>query len=395
MESSFWRDYAALAEDPIAKERERLARERFIDGLFRPFHDHDELEELAWLVEGLLPVGYLVLLAGNPKSGKTSFATALALAVAHGVPFAGRPTQQTSVLWISAEESATERRQLVKESPLYQTDAPFWTCYEKLFIDDPANLELLDEWVGRTHAQLLVVDPLMGAMGGRSLRDGYNARRTLQPLKDWCASRRVTAIVLHHQKRDWYRMRPSVADSSQLAAVSSMSIVLSSFQSAIPPLPIHRERGPGGEGSKRKKGRKTTPPRGEGTCKQSEQRGGVTSSTRPEQARIVRLACEGRGAWANRTQLFASTGPLDYAAIDAEPAHVQPERPMSFAEKQVFDQLSDPDGTTVAQIAERIKTSVEKVRNYLANLRRKGLVSVAPGSNWPKKYVPRTQLEGA
>lgn len=192
---------------------------------------------IRWLVEGLIPVGYLVLLAGSPKAGKTCFATALALAVANGVPFAGCPTRQAAVLWIAAEESQTERQVLLEGSPLVEASVPLYTCYQHLPIDDPETISLLYHWVNKTQAGLIVVDPLLGAIQGRSLSDSWSARRSLQPLKDMCRDSGITALVLHHEKSDRIRGKRAVADNPQLAAVASMSIVLTSSPAHIRKLP--------------------------------------------------------------------------------------------------------------------------------------------------------------
>ena len=68
------------------------------------FRKHDR-----YLVEGFLPESGLVLLAGDPKAGKTAIASAIALAVAKGKPFAGMETKQGSVLWMCLEKSYDER----------------------------------------------------------------------------------------------------------------------------------------------------------------------------------------------------------------------------------------------------------------------------------------------
>lgn len=49
-------------------------------------------ERTDWLVQGFLPAGYLAVLAGTSKSGKSCLLTALGIAVASGKPFAGMPT---------------------------------------------------------------------------------------------------------------------------------------------------------------------------------------------------------------------------------------------------------------------------------------------------------------
>ncbi len=166
--------------------------------LFQPIIPIFLRMDLSWLVDGFLPHRYLAILAGDPKEGKTCFATALALAVATGTPFAGMNTNQAAVLWIAAEETHCERRIILQTSPLVDADTPLYTCHDHLPIDDPESIETITEWVRRTGAGLLVVDPLHAATSGRSLTDGWAARRTLKCLKFLCRTTGIACVVLHH-----------------------------------------------------------------------------------------------------------------------------------------------------------------------------------------------------
>ena len=77
--------------DPLSfaewERRQQEYRKR-VSSLFHPMGELMLDIPQSWLVDGLLPDTYLAVLAGPPKSGKTAFATALALAVASGTPFA-------------------------------------------------------------------------------------------------------------------------------------------------------------------------------------------------------------------------------------------------------------------------------------------------------------------
>jgi len=117
--------------DPLARVERHKEWQNWCDNLFIPFLDVHR-KDAPWLIEGMLPEGYLVLLASPPKSGKTCLATAMALAIATGTPFAGRETKQGAVLWLSAEENPEERHAILKSSPIADTCTPFYTCYQKL-----------------------------------------------------------------------------------------------------------------------------------------------------------------------------------------------------------------------------------------------------------------------
>ena len=55
--------------------------------------------DLDYAVEGLLPLTGTAVLAGRPKSGKSTLALNLALAVARGEPFLGRETRKGPALY--------------------------------------------------------------------------------------------------------------------------------------------------------------------------------------------------------------------------------------------------------------------------------------------------------
>ncbi len=218
--------YDIEARDRRLEELEHLEKERH--EAFQPIWEFELQLTHDWIIPDLLPCGYLAILAGGPKSGKTSLATQLALCVATGTPFAGMPTVQSSVLWLACEESPAERRLLTRDNPLAHSTTPLYTSHEYLPIDQQTSFDTLDYWLRRTDAKLIVVDPLIAATSGRNLSGGWSARKSLQPLKRFCQQRKVTALVLHHSKpASRHDPRPRVAENDQLSATASMFIVMS------------------------------------------------------------------------------------------------------------------------------------------------------------------------
>ena len=188
---------------------------------FSPIGEFGFRKKQDFLVDNFLPQNGLVILAGDPKVGKTALASAIALAVAKGRPFAGMDTKQGGVLWLCLEESWSERSAIMKAERNIRT-LPFFISYDHLPIDTKEGFEELLEWVVETKARLLVVDPLHAAHSGRSLADGWAARKTLKLLKQ--LSRHCTVLVIHHlAKRGAHRL----ADSVQIAAISTMVMLLS------------------------------------------------------------------------------------------------------------------------------------------------------------------------
>lgn len=68
-----------------------------------------------WVVDGVLPEGYMLLTAGRPKMGKTQLLLHLVACIAQGQPFAGRPTKKSKVLALFAEDDAADVRKKLLE----------------------------------------------------------------------------------------------------------------------------------------------------------------------------------------------------------------------------------------------------------------------------------------
>jgi hypothetical protein len=62
-----------------------------------------------YLVDGMLQEGFLYSLTGATGAGKTAITLRLAASCALGIPFAGRETKKTRVLYLAAENSADVR----------------------------------------------------------------------------------------------------------------------------------------------------------------------------------------------------------------------------------------------------------------------------------------------
>ncbi len=329
-------------DDPIRAAQVRDEYNDYVDTLFEPIDQDLQELPMEYLVEGFLPKGYLAILASAPKQGKTSLATALALAVATGTPFAGLPTQQSSVLWLSMEESRRERWLLLNQSPLADPATPLYTCYEYLPIDQEDVFDLLACWISRTQSRLIIVDSLHAASSGRSLNDGWNARKTLQRLKHFCGNHGITALVLHHAKDLSRTGAPRVAENDQIAATASMTMVLAQAE---------------GKGPK--------------------------SISKPY--RIVTLYCSGRGDFANRKRTFISRAPLDYQVFDEVPETRKRQELTRPDDEAIVDFLKGRP-KTAAQIGDNLHLTDVQLRNCLTRLRQKGLVTLVKSSLRPRKY---------
>ncbi|RYG24407.1 AAA family ATPase, partial [bacterium] len=181
-------------------------------------------KELEWVVEGLIPRGYLTLLAGRPKDGKTCLATALGVAVAQGLPFAGMKTQASKVLYFYAEESPQEWYAAFK-GHLPECVESFGMAFVAIAVDSDFYLQALRAAVIAQKVGLIVVDPLLGAIMNGDFGNCARARKILFGLKTICRETGVAIVVVHHA-RERRGKASRVAENPQLAATASLNVVL-------------------------------------------------------------------------------------------------------------------------------------------------------------------------
>ena len=94
----------------------------------------------------------------------------------------------------------------------------------------------------------------------------------------------------------------------------------------------------------------------------------LTRETATVPASKLQLACQGRGAFANRTWHFESTGPLNYKVIDSvETAERLPTAPI---ERAIIAVLKEDGPLTGTQIACVIPTTARTIRNAITRLRK-------------------------
>ncbi len=357
-----------MPEDPLAfvlrkearyKEEDHLRLRQAHEDHLRSYfalpspEDAREIFRPRWLVERLLPIGYLVVLGGAPKAGKTSLANAIAFAVASGQPFANRPTRQAPVLWCAYEENEFERAFFVSRMPVHQDGSPipFFTSRRKPHLDSEIALEALDFWISETKARLLVIDSLHGSITKGSLADNTTARRVMTCLKDIATERNLVVLVLHHLTKSETRGRDAdrFADSAQILATASMHIHMRPREA-------------------------------------------------PDGSRAIRLVCAGRGAFANCDITLLSSDPLDYReAPPEEVARWEYEAHSTSACKDAKRRGSETTAqailrclqtapATARQIASRTGKHHGRVRNLLSQLKRRNLVEPVDPSASPVLY---------
>lgn len=185
----------------------------------------EELPPLSWLWEPFVPKGSLVLLAGDPKVGKSTFVYALVVAVVQGRPFLGYPVKQTLVLILALEEHRREVRARLQRFGV-RPDDPLVVHTGRLR-SPGETIPVLTEFVARQGIGLVVMDTLSRWWSIEDENDNVQVTRALDPLLRLAHETGVTVLLVHHARK------PGPGDRSPAHAVRGASALVASVDQAL------------------------------------------------------------------------------------------------------------------------------------------------------------------
>lgn len=175
---------------------------------------------MEWLVEGMLPVGGLVLLGGKAKLGRKSlFVTALALAIASdGVDFLDRPTRHGPVVFSNLEDGYLR---CVRRMHNFGTRVGDFDPNGKskrrnaiFFVTHHDQLKYVPSLLMRYRVAAVVVDPFVELANYEGLDDENDAGQVAWFLRGWRDLGQASgALILmtHHFRKAGDQMRGSSA----------------------------------------------------------------------------------------------------------------------------------------------------------------------------------------
>ena len=165
-------------------------------------------EQVAWLWEGRLPVGKLVLLDGDPSLGKSTLGLTFAAHVSTGKPWPdGAHCEPGDVVLMSAEDglSDTVRPRLDAAGG---DPARVHALTEIRYVDQDgkvssrpptlADTAVLRELVTSVQAKLLIVDVLMAYLAKSDAHRDQDMRTVLHPVAQLAEDTGCTVLLLRH-----------------------------------------------------------------------------------------------------------------------------------------------------------------------------------------------------
>jgi hypothetical protein len=151
-------------------------------------------EQASWLLEGILPAAGLSLLAAKPKTGKSTWARCLALAVGRGEPFLGRSTTPGAVLYLALEEKRAEVKSHF-EALGARGDEPIHIHAGRA--PDGAVAAARDS-VTEHKPVLVIVDPLLKFTRVRDASDYAEVTAKLEPLMVLARESGAHLLLVYH-----------------------------------------------------------------------------------------------------------------------------------------------------------------------------------------------------
>ena len=157
-------------------------------------------EAIGWLWEGFLAQGAITLLAGKPKSGKTTLTCALLSALARGAEFLGHSTRQARAVMLTEERAPTLAQKARRWGIGDRVDVLL--RHQALGVPWPEVIRHAVEHAKASGAELLVVDTFAewAELAGDTENSAGAVLIAMQPLQ-WAAAQGLAVLLVAHQRK--------------------------------------------------------------------------------------------------------------------------------------------------------------------------------------------------
>lgn len=150
-----------------------------------------------WLWENCLPMRATSALIAKSYTGKTTFCCSLALSVARGIPFLGRPTQQGNVLYVYLDGPLDEIRENFIKIGMAE--------FDYIFVYSGRKPDQVVEWVAdqcsKRSVKLLVIDTAQKFFGFKE--DRYEEKiNKMQPILTLADEKNFHALFTYHAAKN-------------------------------------------------------------------------------------------------------------------------------------------------------------------------------------------------
>jgi hypothetical protein len=155
-------------------------------------------EEIDWTVDKLLSSGGISIIAGPPKSGKSTLIRQLSKSIAQGGDFLGRKCKSGSVLYLALEEQRSmlgdqlRRLGVTNEDPFHIHVGP---------VMSPDKSVALKELVISQRPALVVIDTLLLFMDGRDVNNYNEMYSAISYFREIARDSGCHIVLVHHTNK--------------------------------------------------------------------------------------------------------------------------------------------------------------------------------------------------
>jgi hypothetical protein len=181
-----------------------------------------------WLAEPWVAAGAITELDGKLKaSGKTTWTLAMCRAIVDGLPFMGRPTTRTGVVYLTEQPARSFREGLRRAGLLDRADFHVLHAHDVRAVAWPGLVAAAIAKAKETGSRLLVVDtlPQFAGLRGDAENNAGAALAAMEPLQDAAAVHDLGILVARHERKSGGEVGDSGRGSSAFGG--AVDIVLS------------------------------------------------------------------------------------------------------------------------------------------------------------------------
>jgi hypothetical protein len=181
-------------------------------------------EEVVWVLDDYLPAGGLVLLAGKPKEGKTTFAFELAIKTALGLPFLGRRTKRGGVLIMAVEEH--ERDVLLRLRNLSLTGLDRVFVHSGPSVPTATVYSCITSFVREHDVRLILIDTLASFWRVENENDAAEMTKAVKPILQLARDSGACVLLIHHARKSEGQYGDEIRGSGALFALVDVALIM-------------------------------------------------------------------------------------------------------------------------------------------------------------------------
>jgi hypothetical protein len=182
--------------------------------------DTYEAEKVDYIIEGFLGEGQCSIVAGAPKSGKSTFVRNVVTNLVKGEPFLGLECRPKKVLYCSVEESIGQYFEFLK-----RTGATATSRFYTLANPSSVELEKVIEQAVKDGFGLIVLDTLERLLKIPDINSYSMVNKAFERIHPLIKNSKIHLLMIHHTNKGERRGATSILGSSALRGITDINIL--------------------------------------------------------------------------------------------------------------------------------------------------------------------------